>query len=195
MADAPTPREQPPPTPVRELLRQVQGGQRTKLTREDRLRCVDELCAEGARSAEIAELLGICERTVWRYRAELRLRYAEQIDALLPKRLAGELLRQSDLSLAGLRRVLRDPAATPRDKIEAHTRALDALCRTIDTLGSMGLLAAQGASAAPTSEQVCLEAIRLAATVRREGQADPIAAAKVDQLVTLLLAEAAREAG
>jgi transposase-like protein len=112
----------------------------TSLSTEDRRRCVLLLQCEGMSVAEIARLLGVCERTIARDRVAIHQEHAIEPDPQLRGRIAGQLMLDVDAARTELRRASRHAEARPADRIEAAKSLVEVQCKAIERLQSLGIL-------------------------------------------------------
>lgn len=156
----PSPKPKPPdPAPVKrsghasvpkervndsviKLIRQIKAGtlRGNMLAPPDRQRCVEHLTWEGVSAPEIAEILGLSERTINRDRAQLRSDNAISRDPALAGELAGLIVQQSERAATSLRRLGKDPATPPSVRVETERIAFELRRQTIQTLQSLGYL-------------------------------------------------------
>ncbi|MDX9911467.1 MAG: helix-turn-helix domain-containing protein [Phycisphaerales bacterium] len=90
------------------------------LTVEDRRRCVAHLLAEGYSVPEIAEVLGMSERTVQRDKAEVRRGLALEPGLQLAREVIGHLVWTAESQVGHLSRLARDPQAAAAERIECR---------------------------------------------------------------------------
>ena len=110
------------------------------LNAEDRRRCVEVLWGEGYSVPEIAQILKVGERTVYRDRNEVRSAHALRVDAQFPTQMAGELIRQAELSTSKLRRIARESEASAMERLMAEQAAFRVQLDLFTKLQSMGYL-------------------------------------------------------
>lgn len=117
--------------------RQVRPG---SLSTNEKRACVAYLTDEGYSAAEIAKLLGRCERTICRWRKLIREKrrhtYSQDFVAVS----IGELLHQCALAIQRSRRAARGPNVSVRDKLTCEVNAMQILLATSQRLQSMGVL-------------------------------------------------------
>ncbi|MBI4718557.1 MAG: helix-turn-helix domain-containing protein [Planctomycetes bacterium] len=132
----------PDPEPVLVLIKQIKENRLDPalLSAEDRRRCVDVLGAEGYSVPEIAQILKRGERTIYRDRLELRAAHALVVHPQLALQMAGDLVRQAEGSIARLRRIAREPAASAMERSMAEAAAFKVHLDLISKLQSMGYL-------------------------------------------------------
>lgn len=100
--------------------------------------CVEELTAEGYSTAEIADILGVTDRTVRRDRERIRAANAVERDPDLEKQFVGDLVRQAEIAISHIRRAARGNDARPADRIAAGRdcwRITRELAETLQALG------------------------------------------------------------
>ena len=145
MSDAPPMAQTSNPSegePVLSLIKRIkeQRLDPVVLSAEDRRRCVEMLWGEGYSVAEIAQILKVGERTIYRDRGELRSAQALRVDAQFPAQMAGELIRQAELSTSKLRRIARESEASAMERLMAEQAAFRVQLDLITKLQSMGYL-------------------------------------------------------
>lgn len=171
-------------TPVLNLIGRIKNGELdpTTLGHADRRRCVQYLGTEGFAVEEVAQILGVSERTIRRDRAALRAAIALAPDPGLGGRLAGWLTEGAEQAVQRIRRATRDPACSPGERIAAEQRCVAILDRLIVRLQSLGFVDTarlRAEIATPEDDALDLQAVatelqRLAALEANttEGQAD-----------------------
>lgn len=127
---------------VLSLIRDVREGRMSgmMLHRDDRLRVVEHLTAEGYTGPEIAEVLKVSERTVIRDRIAVR-----ELNALLPStelvgQVVGHFVRAAEQATGRLRRIGREAGIKPAEKIEAERVAWQVQREVVVTLQGLGYL-------------------------------------------------------
>jgi hypothetical protein len=110
------------------------------LHRDDRLRVVEHLTAEGYTGPEIAEVLKVSERTVIRDRIAVR-----EMNALLPSpelvgQVVGHMVRTAEQVTGRLRRIGREAGIKPAEKIEAEKVSWQIQRELVVTLQGLGYL-------------------------------------------------------
>jgi len=131
-----------PGSSVLKLLKLVRSGSLSgkNLAMEDRLRCVEHLTGEGVSVPEIAELLGVSERTIARDRVQIRRNNALQPNSLLVSEIAGVVLHDAERAIGRMRRLARDPNVPPAVRLEAERLAVQTRLLSIETLRSLAML-------------------------------------------------------
>ncbi len=127
---------------VLSLIRDVREGRMSgvMLHRDDRLRVVEHLTAEGYTGPEIAEVLKVSERTVIRDRIAVR-----EMNALLPSpelvgQVVGHMVRVAEQVTGRLRRIGREAGIKPAEKIEAEKVSWQIQRELVVTLQGLGYL-------------------------------------------------------
>lgn len=127
---------------VLSLIRDVREGRMSgvMLHRDDRLRVVEHLTAEGYTGPEIAEVLKVSERTVIRDRIAVR-----EMNALLPSpelvgQVVGHLVRGAEQAIGRLRRIGREAGIKPAERIEAERVTWQIQRELVVTLQGLGYL-------------------------------------------------------
>lgn len=171
---------------VIKLIRQIKAGtlRGRMLAPPDRQRCVEHLTWEGVSAPEIAEILGLSERTVNRDRAQVRSDNAISRNPALAGELAGVIMQQSERAAATLRRLGKDPATPASVRVETERIAFEMRRQAIQTLQSLGYLptAAQEFRGEfygdmgielPKFNELAAEITQLAAAAKKQGSKDP----------------------
>ena len=106
--------------PVLKLIADIRAGQVSgkSLLPADRQRCVDYLSMEYVSVAEMAEILGVDERTISRDRTEIRNSRAIAPDPQFMREMIGQMFWQAEAISVRLRRVARDRDVAANHKIE-----------------------------------------------------------------------------
>lgn len=101
------------------LVRRIQAGDISTagLTKAQRQPYVEQLTIEGYFTSEIAELLGVADRTVRRDLRAIRAAHCVEQDPETVKDLVGRLVWQADSSVSQIRRAVRSRGARVADKI------------------------------------------------------------------------------
>ncbi len=188
----PVPRER---DSVIKLMRSIKAGELKgrMLAPADRQRCVEHLTWEGWGVPEMAETLGVSERTVHRDRAQVRADNALVRSATLPGELAGVIHQQADRAVASLRRISKDAATPPSVRVETERIAFEIRRQLIQTLQSLGYLPTAASEfrgelvtemglQLPRFADLAGEAHQLATVARKRGINDPQLIAELKQL-------------
>ena len=124
------------------IIRDLKSGRLSgsSLARDDRQRCVEHLTAEGYTTAEIAEVLGVCERTIGRDRPAIRSANALERDPRLVGEVVGRLVQQAEASVARCRRIGREKDAPPSARVDAERTAWTVSRELVETLQKLGYL-------------------------------------------------------
>ncbi|MEM6260403.1 MAG: hypothetical protein AAGI37_19175 [Planctomycetota bacterium] len=125
---------------VLELLAHIKDGRMPTLSKEQRQACVMHLCAEDYRLAEIAKILSVSDRTIYRDRVEIRKRNSLKSDSELAQQLAGDLLWRADADAAKLKAIARDPQAPHAAQIQAIEASFNLREKAIARAQSLGCL-------------------------------------------------------
>ncbi len=104
---------------VEDLILQLNAGTISikSISREDRLYLVEHLTAEGLSSAKIGKLFGLHERSIRRLREGVQDKNALKADPNFTEKAAGSLKQEAETSILHIRRAMRDPEASPGDRI------------------------------------------------------------------------------
>lgn len=110
------------------------------LAPEERRACVEHLVIEGYSTAEVAEALGVSDRTITRDRVAIRENNSVKADPKLVEATVGHLLGQREASVVRLRRISRDGACPHAEQIAAECAAWRVEKETIELLQRLGYL-------------------------------------------------------
>lgn len=124
------------------LLRAIRSGEVSGRTigPEERRRIVAHLASEGVSIAELAEILGVAERTIARDRAQLRKEAALLVGPEQVSETMGWIVDETRQSIRRLRAISRESGAPARDRVEAAFRAADIVIRGGELLRRIGML-------------------------------------------------------
>jgi hypothetical protein len=124
------------------LINKVKSGEvaGANLANDDRRRCVEYLTLEGYTSVDISEIFKVSERTIFRDREAIRRANALERRPETAAEVTGQFVRSSEHTISRLRRVARDPAATPQVKVDADRVAWEVQKDTVKILQSLGYL-------------------------------------------------------
>lgn len=148
-ADNPTPAnsvidvvDEESPRGVLQILREIKTGTLDPkiLRAEDRQACVTHLGLEGATVPEMAQLLGVSDRTIARDRKAIQQQHAIHTDPTLAPLIAGRLMQEAETSNARLRRIGRDPQTPPAVKVASELAAYEVYDKFAQRLQSLGIL-------------------------------------------------------
>lgn len=150
MSDPSEPSSPPPPPaaqvrepePVLTLIQNIRDRRidPSVLDSEDRRRCVEVLRGEGYSVAEIGRILKKSERTIQRDLAQIRTDNALRVRPGFAEEMAGEMVRQAEVSVARLRRIAREQAASAMERLMAESAAWRVHSDMIIRLQSLGHL-------------------------------------------------------
>lgn len=174
-----------------------------QLTKEQRKNCVQYLGSEGLSVPEMAQLLGVSDRTIARDRAAIQVEIALEHDPKLAGQFAGKLVVEAEAAMARIRRFTRDREASIANKIEGERACIEILCKLSDQLQSLGFLPKcagsmqigihHQAEQIPSIEEIDREIERLASAAERSGM-DEATRKRLDDLKLLSTrAKAAQE--
>lgn len=121
--------------PVDELVRRLHGGEVavSQLPRAVRCECIEHLAGEGFTTSQIAQVLGVSDRTVRRDRAVFRRRHAVAPDRRLGDELFGEYYRLTLASIQRLTRLACDPETPAYCRVWAERAIGASYQRLIET--------------------------------------------------------------
>lgn len=112
----------------------------SSLDAETRRHCVDLLAEQGVSTVDMAQLLGVSERTINRDRTAIREANALTVDPKLPRVVAGEILGHWRASMERLTRAARDRNAPAAVRVDAERCASLVMTQCIGKLQSLGFL-------------------------------------------------------
>jgi predicted DNA-binding ribbon-helix-helix protein len=103
------------------LIKQLRDGKisAANLTNESRIACVEYLTGEGLKKCEIAELLKISTRTVYRDLAQIRKENAISLDAEFVAQHVGELKKRCSSAISNLLKIQNDKKCPHKVKVDA----------------------------------------------------------------------------
>lgn len=129
-------------TGVIKLLMRIKEGKLAprQLSKPDRQRCVQHLEAEGLGTAEIAEFLRCCDRTIRRDRKQIQDNYRLEDDPDFPRKIAGQHRHLAEVCIQRIRRATKDKGAGPGVRIEGERAVFDIQDKMIARLQSLALL-------------------------------------------------------
>ena len=128
---------------VLELIAGIKSGTinpKGSISPEERRACVEYLLSEGLSVVEIAKLLSVTDRTIRRDREMIREENALKEDPTFAGRCAGRLFADMDSSIEKIRRLMRDPQASPQLQLEGQVACVQLQIQTLKQLQSMGYL-------------------------------------------------------
>ena len=128
--------------------------------------CVQRLRMDGITHEEIADLFGVHPKTIGRDVRAIRQSAALRLSPDLKAEFFGEFRLQVDTAISRLRRLERDPAATPADRIAANKAIIEIFDLFIQRLVQCGYLST-AQEARPASVDVA-ELLNVAAVVLSE---------------------------
>jgi len=125
-----------------DLLAEIRSGRLAPRTLDapTRREVVACLVAEGASTAEIANLLEVTDRTIRRDLEEIRRANALRVSEEFPSQFAGELIEMARTEIGRLRRVGRDKNADAHARIAASREACEIMHKLTSQLQSLGFL-------------------------------------------------------
>lgn len=127
---------------VLDVLRELRAGTLPpdQLSIETRRACVSYLHREGGTAEEIAPLVGVSERSVYRDLDNIRKENALVVDEGFAAQVAGELVREARASIRRIRRVAGAKQTSASVQIEGEKSCFDVLDRMVARLQSLGYL-------------------------------------------------------
>jgi len=161
------------PRNVIDIIRQIkaEGLDPNHLSKIERRRCVQHLSGEGLAVPEIAQVMGVSDRTVARDRKAIHEEQALEHDPHFASLIAGRLVSEAELVMQRIRRVLRDREAPHAVRVEGEKSCFMILVSMTERLQSLGYLptAAQRIEAdlrhesamVPTHKEIKVELDRL----------------------------------
>ena len=165
------------------------------LSADDRRRCVEVLRGEGYSAPEIAQILKKNERTIYRDLDAIRAGNALTLDPQFVEKMAGETLRQAEISMTRLRRIAREAGASAMERLMAEGSAWKVHKELVELFQSLGYLPEapkgvvadiyQHGTADPIAsyEQLSAQIHRLELIDSQTGYADPQRSAKLQMLL------------
>jgi len=102
-------------------IKQLRDGKisAADLTKESRIACVEYLNGEGLKKCEIAELLKVAPRTVYRDLAQIRKENAISLDAEFVAQHVGELTKRCSSAISNLLKIQNDKKCPYKVKVDA----------------------------------------------------------------------------
>jgi transposase len=158
---------------VIDIIRQIKSGSLnpSDLSKIERRMCIKHLGAEGLAVPEIAQVLGVSDRTVARDRKSIHEGQALEHDPRMASRMAGRLVNEAEVVMQRLRRISRDRETPPAIRVDVEKTCFGVLVGLTERLQSLGYLptAAQRIEAdlrhesvmVPTHKEIKLELDRL----------------------------------
>lgn len=110
------------------------------LTKESRIACVEYLSGEGLKKCEIAEVLKISARTVYRDLAQIRKENAISLDPEFVPQHVGELYKIRSLAISDLLRIKNERNCSSKVKVDAIYKTWLIIKEYTQTLQSFGYL-------------------------------------------------------
>lgn len=188
------------PRPVIDLIKRLQSGAITgsSLAMNDRQRVVEHLSAEGCSVAEIAAILGTSDRTIARDRKAIREANSVEANPQFTAEMVGTLVREADIAIARIRRIVRAANVPSSVKIDAERACWMITRELVQCLQRLGYLptAAHEIRADLTHhvddplgyDQMLEEVTRLEVSVARGGKSqDGAMLEKLGQLKTVIV--------
>lgn len=123
---------------IRQIKARTMRGK--ELAPEDRQACVLHLGVEGLSIPEIAEFLGVHERTIKRDRRAMREANTIVHDPAMAGQMAGQLVQEAEVAVARIRRAVRDKDTPVGVKVEAERHCFSICNEMIGRLQSLGFL-------------------------------------------------------
>ena len=148
---------------------------------EMRRACVQRLRMDGVTHEEIADLFGVHPKTIGRDVQAIRRSAAMRMSPDLAAELFGEFRLQVETAVSRLRRLERDPAATPADRIASNRAIIEIFDLFIQRLIQCRYLA-HAQEARPALADVA-ELLQVAAVVLAEFGAESPLGRRIKELV------------
>ncbi len=125
-----------------DLLRQIQSGaiDAKSVSVEQRRHLVSALVCDGYSTSEMAEILVVADRTIERYRRALRETNLLSCDPEFPRRMAGQLLTEAELTMQRIRKAARDRSVPAAVKIDGEHRCFLVMSELVRSLQRLGFL-------------------------------------------------------
>lgn len=127
---------------VVELLAQIKTGQlaRSAIDAETRRECVFYMLSEGISITEMAQVLGVTDRTIRRDVQRVREENALTVDPATQNGLVGELVLQARISMERIRRVTREKDAPHAVRVDGERAVFAIQSELVQRLQSLGYL-------------------------------------------------------
>lgn len=128
--------------PILSLLQDIQTGRcnpRT-ISKEVRLQCVEFLLNQGSAEVEIARLLQVSEKTIYRDLQKIRKRNAVSPDPQFAKEMVGEFIRKANMHHARLMKIASNKDVSPGERKQAEFMAWRVEIEKMETLQTLGYL-------------------------------------------------------
>lgn len=182
--------DSPPQRGVIDILGQIKARELNPqaLSKTERKLCVQHLSAEGLAVPEVAQVLGVAERTIARDRKVIQEEAALEHDPRLASLMAGRLASEAELVIQRIRRVARDREAPHAVRVEAEKSCFAVMVGLTESLQSLGYLptAAQqieadvrhGSAAVPGYQELSVEIDRLEAIAEETGDGQVVTTLK-----------------
>lgn len=166
-----------------DVIRELKAGTTapSEVTVSIRRACVQRLRMDGVTHEEIADLFGVHPKTISRDVKAIRRSAALRMSPDLAGELFGEFRLQVETAVARLRRLERDPAATPADRIAANRAIVELFDLFIQRLIDCGYIA-PAAALRPAYVDVA-EILQVAAVVLAEFGAESPLGRQIQELI------------
>ena len=124
------------------LLRQIQSGaiDAKSISTDQRKYLVSALVCDGYSISEMAEVLGVADRTIERDRKSLREANLLSCDPEFPRQVAGRLVTEAELAMQRIRKAARDRSVPPAVKIDGEHRCFLIMSDLVRSLQRLGFL-------------------------------------------------------
>lgn len=128
--------------PILSLLQDIQTGRcnpRT-ISKEIRLQCVEFLLGQGYSDSDVAQILQVSEKTIYRDLQKIRKRNAVSPDPQLAKEIVGEFIRKANMHHARLMKIASNKDISPGERKQAEFMAWRVEIEKMETLQTLGYL-------------------------------------------------------
>ncbi len=125
-----------------DLLRKIQAGSvdPKAISKIDRQQLVVVLMADGMSNAEMAQLLGVTDRTIERDRKSIRTGNAITKDPGLLGQMVGRLMAETEVASQHIRKAIRGKGVSAAVKVEGEHRCIQILFDLTKSWQSLGYL-------------------------------------------------------
>ncbi len=166
------------------LIKQLRDGKifAADLTKESRIACVEYLNGEGLKKCEIAELLKISTRTIYRDLAQIRKENAISLDPEFVAQHVGELKKRCSSAISNLLRIQNEKKCSYKVKVDAiyktwliykkYTQTLQSLYYLPNSATEIRASVDHNLVEPPSSDEITHDLSILKASVKEDGIMD-----------------------
>lgn len=125
-----------------DLLRKIQAESvdPKAISKIDRQQLVVVLMADGMSNAEMAQLLGVADRTIERDKKSIRTGNAIAKDPGLLEQMVGRLMAEAEVSIQHIRKAIRGKGVSASVRVEGAQRCIQILFDLVKSFQSLGYL-------------------------------------------------------